>query len=356
MSTQRQLATFLGLNRHITSFQLRNSYQLGAALSLVFCRFGDKVLKPRPKKIHIGLLPEHASPHASSWSISSTSLWYQHVLTVPARYRIPPCRKLSQDRNNKCRHCHPQWWILWFTSWLAKMESGHPTFLLYAVCASSVPHDLKQIPNCFKRNNYSAFKGKGRDFLLVNSYRGITLTSAFTEVLEILLLNQMSVILDDSADTVVHLAEPVCADWSAESIGALVKGYQKEHQNAVTSLKEQRSISWTLFWISESGALAIVWDWLSDSKCSAQVDRTQPRSVIKLLLTSSLSEICLLTVEDQNWHGCFSQNISRFWILLSTVPLILLLCISFTIFPLMTVPLILFKYCCAFLLQFLLSW
>ena len=118
-----------------------------------------------------------------------------------------------------------------------------------------------------------------------------------------------------------------------------MKGYQKEHQNTVTSLKEQCSISWTLFWISESGALAVIWDWLSDSKCSAQVDRTQPRSVIKLLLTSILSGICLLTVEDQNWHGCFSQNIlSRFWILLSTVLLIL------------------FKYCCAFLLQFLISW
>ena len=92
----------------------------------------------------------------------------------------------------------------------------------------------------------------------------------------------------------------------------------KEHQNGVTSLKEQRSISWILFWISESGALAVIWDWLSDSKCSAQVDRTQPRSVIKLLLTSILSGICLLMVEDQNWHGCFSQNIlSRFWILLS---------------------------------------
>ena len=48
--------------------------------------------------------------------------------------------------------------------------------------------------------------------LLVNSYCGITFTSAFAKVLEILLLNQMSVILDDSSDTVVHLAEPVCAD------------------------------------------------------------------------------------------------------------------------------------------------
>ena len=62
--------------------------------------------------------------------------------------------------------------------------------------------------------------------------------------------------------------------------------HQKEHQNVVTSLKEQRSISWTLFWISESGALDVIWDWLIDSKCPAQVDRTQPRSVIKLLLTS----------------------------------------------------------------------
>ena len=78
---------------------------------------------------------------------------------------------------------------LWFTSWLAKMESGHPTFLLYAVCASSVPHDLKQIPNCLSGIIILPLKERVGTLLLVNSYRGITLTSAFAKVLEILLLN-----------------------------------------------------------------------------------------------------------------------------------------------------------------------
>ena len=55
-------------------------------------------------------------------------------------------------------------------------------------------------------------KERVRTLLLVNSYRGITLTSAFAKVLEILLLNRMSVILNDSSDPVVHLAELVCAD------------------------------------------------------------------------------------------------------------------------------------------------
>ena len=214
---QRQLATFLGLNRHITSFQLRNSYQLGAALSLVFCRFGNKVLKPHPKKIHIGLLPEHASPHASSWSISSTSLWYQHVLTVPARYRIPPCRKLSQDHSNNCRHCHPQWWICGLLLGLQRWSQDIPhsfcmlsALVLYLMILSNSPIALSGII-------ILPLKERVGTLLLVNSYCGITLTSAFAKVLEILLLNWMSVILDDSADTVVHFAEPVCADWSAES-------------------------------------------------------------------------------------------------------------------------------------------
>ena len=59
--------------------------------------------------------------------------------------------------------------------------------------------DLEQIPDCFKHGIIvPAFKGKGRDPLLVNSYRGITLTSVLAKVLEILLLNRMSNILDDS--------------------------------------------------------------------------------------------------------------------------------------------------------------
>ena len=63
----------------------------------------------------------------------------------------------------------------------------------YSIC------DLKQIPDCFEHGIIiPAFKGKGRDPLLVNSYRGITLTSVLAKVLEILLLNRMRDILDDS--------------------------------------------------------------------------------------------------------------------------------------------------------------
>ena len=71
------------------------------------------------------------------------------------------------------------------TNWLCKAYNS--------IC------DLEQIPDCFKHGIIvPAFKGKGRDPLHVNSYRGITLTSVLAKVLEILLLNQMSVILDES--------------------------------------------------------------------------------------------------------------------------------------------------------------
>ena len=71
------------------------------------------------------------------------------------------------------------------TNWLCKAYNS--------IC------DLEQIPDCFKHGIIvPAFKGKGRDPLRVNSYRGITLTSVLAKVLEILLLNRMSVILDDS--------------------------------------------------------------------------------------------------------------------------------------------------------------
>ena len=45
--------------------------------------------------------------------------------------------------------------------------------------------DLELIPDCFKHGIIvPAFKGKGKDPLLVNSYRGIILTSVFAKVLE----------------------------------------------------------------------------------------------------------------------------------------------------------------------------
>ena len=57
--------------------------------------------------------------------------------------------------------------------------------------------DLELIPDCFKHGIIvPAFKGKGK--LLVNSYRGITITSVLAKVLENLLFNRMSNILDDS--------------------------------------------------------------------------------------------------------------------------------------------------------------
>ena len=50
--------------------------------------------------------------------------------------------------------------------------------------------DLELIPDCFKHGIIvPAFKGKCKDPLLVNSYRGITLTTVFAKVLENLLLN-----------------------------------------------------------------------------------------------------------------------------------------------------------------------
>ena len=58
--------------------------------------------------------------------------------------------------------------------------------------------DLELILDCFKHGIIvPAFKGKGKDPLLVNSYRGITFTSVLAKVLENL-LNRMSNILDDS--------------------------------------------------------------------------------------------------------------------------------------------------------------
>ena len=77
------------------------------------------------------------------------------------------------------RYCGPV-----CTNWLCKVYNS--------IC------DLELIPDCFKHGIIvPAFKGKGKDPLLVNSYRGITLTSVFAKVQENL-LNRMSNILDDS--------------------------------------------------------------------------------------------------------------------------------------------------------------
>lgn len=69
------------------------------------------------------------------------------------------------------RHCGPI-----CVNWLCKVFNS--------IC------DLEQIPDCFKHGIIvPAFKGKGKDPLLVNSYRGIRLTSVLSKVLEKLLLN-----------------------------------------------------------------------------------------------------------------------------------------------------------------------
>ena len=54
-------------------------------------------------------------------------------------------------------------------------------------------------PPCFKHGIViPAYKGKGRNPLLLKSYHGITLTSVFSNIFETLLLNRMSPILEDA--------------------------------------------------------------------------------------------------------------------------------------------------------------
>ena len=59
--------------------------------------------------------------------------------------------------------------------------------------------DLEQIPRRFKLGFIvPVFKGKGRDPLLINSYRGITLTSVLAKDFELLLLNRMNDVSEDA--------------------------------------------------------------------------------------------------------------------------------------------------------------
>ena len=59
--------------------------------------------------------------------------------------------------------------------------------------------ELEQIPSCFKQGIViPAFKGKGRDPLLIKSYRGITFTSVLAKIFEILLLNRLIPLFDET--------------------------------------------------------------------------------------------------------------------------------------------------------------
>ena len=58
---------------------------------------------------------------------------------------------------------------------------------------------LERIPSCFKLGIViPIYKGKGRDPLLIKSYRGITLTSVLAKVFELVLLDRISPILEDA--------------------------------------------------------------------------------------------------------------------------------------------------------------
>ena len=59
---------------------------------------------------------------------------------------------------------------------------------------------LEEFPDCFKEGIVvPIYKRQGKDPLLVNSYRGITISSILSKVLEIILLQRLSPILNDSA-------------------------------------------------------------------------------------------------------------------------------------------------------------
>ena len=59
--------------------------------------------------------------------------------------------------------------------------------------------ELEQIPSCLKQGIViPAFKGKGRDPLLIKSYQGITLTSVLAKIFEILLLNHLIPMFDEA--------------------------------------------------------------------------------------------------------------------------------------------------------------
>ena len=71
-------------------------------------------------------------------------------------------------------------------------ETNYAIIMLNQIC------QLEQIPQCLKHGVIiPAFKGKGRESLLKN-YRGITLTTDFAKVLEIILIERISPILEEA--------------------------------------------------------------------------------------------------------------------------------------------------------------
>ena len=58
--------------------------------------------------------------------------------------------------------------------------------------------ELEDVPECLKEGTVvPVYKRQGKDPLLVSSYRGITLSSVLSKVLEIILLQCLSLLLDE---------------------------------------------------------------------------------------------------------------------------------------------------------------
>ena len=100
----------------------------------------------------------------------------EHALRTLKPKRSGSSDNLSPEHR---KHCGPI-----FRNWLCQ---------IFNVC------QLEQISSCFKRGIViPCFKGKGRDPLLLESYRGITLTSVIAKMFEIILLDRMNPTFEDA--------------------------------------------------------------------------------------------------------------------------------------------------------------
>ena len=96
------------------------------------------------------------------------------------------------------------------------LKNSGPIFAKRLCQVFNQVYELGRIP-CFKHGVViSAYKGKGRDLLLLKSYCSITLTSVFGKVFKIPLLNRMSQILEDAGipqlTQSAHRGNVACSD------------------------------------------------------------------------------------------------------------------------------------------------
>ena len=169
---------------------------------------------------------------------------------------------------------------------LEHLRNGGDTLVIWLMNILNSVVELEAVPSFLKMGNLvPVYKGRGKDPFLVNSYRGITVTSTIAKVLEFLILGRLEAVFSEAGiphvNQTAYRKKVSCAD-AIFATQEVITRYVNSGNEVIMCLYDlQKAFDSVEFPVllsrlHEAGVSGKTWrilkDWYEGGKCKVKVE------------------------------------------------------------------------------------